>query len=388
MRIAIDARTICDRGGGPGAGIEHFTWSGILALLRRFPENKYLLFVPKSLPFDYRGLLRATGAQVKCVASDFPPGPFLARHVWMPIISFFWRTDILYVPTTHLPLLWKGPSVVTVHDMAIFEHPEWFPDADAKGVSTGKLVPRAIQKADGIVAVSEYTQERLEAHFPERRGAIDVVYPGVDGPRRFSASFQPPADEYLLFLGTVEPRKNIPAALRAFDAFLRDHPERAYRTRFIIAGRWGWKTEETKLVIDEINEAWQGIVRQPIVQALGPVSEEEKWALLAHASAFVFPSLDEGFGLPPLEAMAAGIPVICSDAGALSEVTGDAALRCAPDDERTLSLLMAQCLLMPDAVSELRGIGQAHARLFSWERTAEGIMDSLTRTYAARKAKK
>lgn len=387
MRIAIDARTICDRVGGPGAGIEHFTWSSILALIRRFPEHHYLLFVPRAMPIDYRGLLRVACPNVRLVSSDLPPGPFLARHIVLPLIAHFWRADILYVPTSHLPLLWKGPSVVTVHDTAIFDHPEWFPNADAKGFSTAKLVPRAIQKADGIIAVSAYTQERLEARFPERRGAVDVVYPGVDGPRRFSDSFQPPAEEYLLFLGTVEPRKNVSAALRAFDAFLRDHPERAPRTRFVIAGRWGWKTKETKATMDEINDAWQGNIGEPLVQAIGPVSEEDKWALLAHAAAFVFPSLDEGFGIPPLEAMAAGVPVICSNRGALPEVTGDAALRFAPDDEQTLSLLIAQCLLMPDAVKELRAVGQAQAALFTWEQTADGIMDSLIRTHAARKQK-
>lgn len=160
-------------------------------------------------------------------------------------------------------------------------------------------------------------------------------------------------------------------AVRAFDLFLQQHPESASSSRFIVAGKQGWGTEETLALISEVNRMWSEYEPEGVIRLLGSVTEEEKWILLSRASVFVYPSLYEGFGLPVLEAMSVGTPVIITREQALEEISGDAAITVVFDDVEGMSLAIAQCLLLPEAVSLLREDGIARAKLFSWERTAK-----------------
>lgn len=373
MRIAIDARTICDAGGGPGAGIEHYTWSTIFTLVRRYPRDRFLIFVPSALPADRCLELLAGCRNAQLLAVPSKP-PVIGRHVLMPLIAFAWRAEALWCPTPHLPAWWPGASVVTVHDLAIFAHPEWFPNGDATSVSTKRLVPRALRRAARIVAVSQFAARQVEGVVPGAFGKVDVVHPGVTVPSQVTgtARFDLPG-EFVLCLGTIEPRKNLVGAIQAFDRFLSAHPERVERLRLVLAGKWGWKTEEVRAVLDETNAAWNHLAPDGIVHALGPVTEDEKWELLSRASALFMPSFEEGFGLPALEAMALGIPVICSNHGALPEVVGDTGLLCSPDDGEEMALLLAQVLLMPEAIAEIAESGIAQAAQFTWEGTADGV---------------
>lgn len=377
MRIAIDARTMCDGGGGPGAGIEHYTWSVVFSLLRRFPKDRFLVFVPPVLSAVRRLELQGSCRNVRI--TTVPSGvPVLGRQAVLPALAYAFRTEVLFVPTPHVPMLWRGPSVVTVHDMAIFTHPEWFPEGDATSVSTRKLVPDSLRRATRLVAVSSHTAQTLEAKIPGGADRTDVVYPGVTVPDHVTASerLRLPG-EFVLCLGTVEPRKNLAAAIFAFHRFLSDHPERAKRARLVLAGKWGWKTDDVQSAMDAVNAAWQRVAPDHVVQSLGPVSEEEKWELLSRTSCLLFPSFEEGFGLPALEAMALGVPIVCSNQGALPEVVGDAAWMAPPDDAEQIALLLAQVMLMPEAVTELSREGLARAKQFTWEATADGIREAM-----------
>ncbi len=389
MRIAIDARSICGADGGVGAGVEHYAWSAVFALVRRQPEHRFFVFVPRALSAARRASLTAGCANVRLLPADPVRVPFVSRHLLFPLALKAVRADVLFVPTPNLPWAWGGPSVVVVHDLAIFDRPDWFPDADAQSVSTKRLVPRSLARATRIVAVSEATRRAVARFNPQAEEKTTVAYPGVPLEPETSdvaPSATPPLTrlalppEYLLFLGTVEPRKNLTTVIYAFHRFLTDHPERAATLRFLLAGKWGWKAEDVREAMDRVNAWWQPAAGGPVVCFLGPVLEEEKRPLLRGASAFVFPSLDEGFGLPVLEAMAEGVPVICSDRGALPEVVGDAGLLCPPQDAEGLAFLYAQCLLMPEAVAYLREEGKRRAAQFTWERTADGILDALERT--------
>lgn len=373
MRIAIDARTICDAAGGSGAGVEHYTWSTVFSLLRQSPEHRFFVFVPKALSAERRAALTVGCRNVTVL-------PAVNRHVIFPFVLKAIRADVLFVPTPNLPFFWNGPTVVTAHDQFIFEHPEWFPKEDATSFSTKRLVPRSLKRATRIVAVSEATRQALEHAYPGRADRMSVAYPAVEhapvGQDLPLTRFPVPA-EYVLFLGTVEPRKNLATAFYAFHRFLTDHPERASTLRFVVAGKWGWKTSETREAMDRVNSWWRPSAGEPVIQTTGPVLEGEKWPLLRGASAFVFPSLDEGFGLPVLEAMSVGVPVLCSDRGALPEVAGDAGLFAPAQDVEKFALLFAQALLMPEAIAPLREEGKRRSYQFTWDKTAQGVMKAI-----------
>lgn len=374
MRIAIDARTICDAAGGSGAGVEHYTWSTVFALVRQAPEHRFFVFVPKALSPERRAALTVGCRNVTLL-------PALHRHTLLPLALWTLRADVLFVPTPNLPLFWFGPSAVTAHDQFIFEHPEWFPKDDVASFSTKHLVPRSLRRATRIVAVSEATRHAVERAYPERGERISVAYPATDVPpasqdmplTRFSVPH-----EYVLFLGTVEPRKNLATAFYAFHRFLTDHPERAATLRFMVAGKWGWKTSETREAMERVNSWWRPSAGEPVIQTVGPVLEGEKWPLLRGALAFVFPSLDEGFGLPVLEAMSVGVPVLCSDRGALPEVAADAGLFAPPQDVEKWAFLFGQALLLPEAVAPLREEGKRRSYQFTWDKTAAGVLKAIT----------
>lgn len=383
MRIAIDGTTLCAPNGSRGAGIEHYSWSITKALLQIGEPHEFFISIPLALSRVRRHELLETDAHVKLLPSWGPKLSFVSRHAILPLRFWLYRPDVLFSPFGQLPLGWRGKSVVTVHDLAIYEHPEWFPPEQS--FSTRVVVPKSLEKASQIIAVSSATQEKLHERMPSTVGRVHVVHEGVDLGEAYAAISQTdlnstrfPFDrDFVLFLGTIEPRKNLLNAFRAFHAFLQERPEQAHQVRFVVAGKKGWHTQEIEDELIAINQAWRHVEPSGVIQILGSVTEEEKWNLLARASCLFYPSLDEGFGLPLLEAMAVGTPVIASDRGALPEVGGDAAVYVNPEDIEAMSFALTQCLLIPEGVREIREFGLARAAEFSWERAAQETMKVL-----------
>ncbi len=382
MRIAIDGTTLCDSTGGVGAGIEHYTWEITRALLQLKTKHTFLIFVPFVLTKPrINALIDGAQSHVQIVYLPSLRVSFLSRHLFFPLLIAFHRTDILFAPSGQLPLFWRGRSMITMHDVAIYDHPEWFAALGEQDFSVRTVVPKSIERAERILAVSETTKQRMIRLFPGSEEKTSVVYEGVRQPKlnamRGSSSLFPFDRDYVLFLSTLEPRKNLVMAVRAFDLFLQQHPESASSSRCIVAGKQGWGTDETLALIAEVNRMWSEYEPEGVIRLLGAVTEEEKWILLNRASVFMYPSLYEGFGLPVLEAMSVGTPVIITREQALEEVSGDAAITVAFDDVEGMSLAIAQCLLLPEAVSLLREDGIARAKLFSWERAAKETMGEI-----------
>ncbi|TAL49992.1 glycosyltransferase family 1 protein [Patescibacteria group bacterium] len=383
MRIAIDGTTLCAPDGSRGAGIEHYSWSITMALLHAGKGHEFFISTSPELSRVRRQELRETGAQVTLLTSWGPKLSFVSRHVILPLRFLLRRPDVLFSPFGQIPLGWRGKSVITVHDLAIYEHPEWFPPEQS--FATRMVVPKSLGRASQIIAVSTATQQKLHQLLPATAGRVYVVHEGVDLTEAYaalsqvdSASTRFPFDrDFVLFLGTIEPRKNLLSAFRAFHAFLQSRPEQASQVRFIVAGKKGWHTREIEEELVAINHAWKDAEPNGVIQFLGPVTEEEKWNLLARASCLLYPSWDEGFGLPLLEAMAVGTPVIASNRGALPEVGGDAAVYVDPEDIEAMSFALIQCLLVPEGVREIRELGIARAAEFSWERAAKETMKIL-----------
>ncbi len=377
MRIFIDGSTICDEKGEVGAGIEHYTWSIIFSLLRVSSEHEFLLHVPAQLSPPRLRTLTEGVRNVRVIRSWGLNISFVSQHLLFPLRIAATRSDVFFSPFGQLPLFLHGKSVITVHDVSIYDHPEWFLELGEQKFSKQVVVPSSFKNATKIICVSDFTQKRLNSLFKESCGKTSVVFEGVE-PMEISNEYSerfPFDKDFVLFLGTIEPRKNLANAFFAFHGFLESHPELASQVRFVVAGKLGWQTKQIEEIVAQVNNHWKEAEPNGVIQFLGPVTEEEKWTLLSRASCLLFPSLEEGFGLPVLEAMSVGTPVITTRCGAIPEIAGDAALYVEPDNIEQMNFALAQCFLVPEGIGEFKEIGLARAKEFTWESAAEKTLE-------------
>ena len=259
----------------------------------------------------------------------------------------------------------RAALVVTVHDLSALRHPEWHPSRRA--LLHRLAFRRTIEAVDHVIAVTEAVRAEVIADLgvpPERVTAI--LHGATPGflPRK-PAELKPILDrcglasgEYLLWAGAIEPRKNL---IRLVEAVAALQARRRGTPPLVLAGPSGWRNREIRRRMD---------AARPSVRYLGYVSSEDMAALMAGCAAFVFPSLYEGFGLPVLEAMACGVPVITSRGGALEEVAGDAAILVDPLDPEAIAAGIETVLDDAALRESLVKKGLARAAQFSWERTA------------------
>ena len=274
--------------------------------------------------------------------------------------------DVFHAPGYVAPPRLPIPMVLTVYDLIALRHPRL---AARSNVMHYRLrLPRSARAAARIIVPTECVARDVTEQFHIPGGRIRVVPLGV------AERFRPPSAEavaalrgrhglggpFLLFVGNVEPKKNLPTLLRAVAALRRDGRPHA----LVIAGVRGWKCREVYALPAEL-----GI--EDAVRFLGYVPEDDLPALYGAAEAFAFPSLVEGFGLPPLEAMACGTPVVASDADALVETAGDAALHVPARDAAALADALRRVLDDASLRERLVEAGLARAAEFTWTRTAE-----------------
>ena len=255
------------------------------------------------------------------------------------------------------------PSVITVHDLAIYRNPSWFPGRQP--LSTRLVIPRSLARADVIVAVSKNTAADIEDLFGVPASQISVVPHGVSHVFRpmsredleiARARLQLP-ERFILFVGTIEPRKNLATLLEAW-AMLSDRPD------LVIVGAWGWLYESIK---ERIGRLGSGVHH---IEGLDPA---ELAGVLAH------PAWYEGFGCPPREAMACGTPVIVSDRASLPELVGDAGLIAPADDAEAWRKALEKVVGDSDLAADLKRRGLLRAAQFSWSRSADLTWRSIDR---------
>jgi glycosyltransferase involved in cell wall biosynthesis len=289
------------------------------------------------------------------------------------------RIDVYFATDYRVPRLKSVPVCATVFDAIPLSHPEW---ANPRLRSLKNFVLRStIAWADRVIAISRAMVPELIEHYRVAEDRISVTPLGVDdhwfqreSPEHIAELRKRYAldDRYLLFVGTLQPRKNVARILAAYQGL---PPALRAGVQLVIAGRAGWQT--TGLVAALRAAGGTGRVRW-----LEYVPQADMRALYQGASAFVFPSLYEGFGLPVLEAFASGIPVVCSNVTSLPEVAGDAAMQVDPTDVEALTAAM-ETLLADDALAaEFCRRGHARAREFTWERCADttfGILRSMVK---------
>lgn len=270
------------------------------------------------------------------------------------------RNSVLWSPANTGPILVRRQAL-TIHDLSPLEHPEWFRTGFATWYRL--FLPILVKRVPTIFTPSEYVKQKVIKRFGERM--IIVTSNGVDHslfhPCAKQRNFDLPKD-YVLFVGTLEPRKNLGRLLQAWNEIKDD-----FKAMWLIIVGVSGSVFKSINVSHEIER----------VCFLGYVDDETLAGLYANASLFVLPSQDEGFGLPALEAMASGTPVILSDGGALPEVAGDAGMTFQLSDQSTLTNALKTCLSSMALRADLREKGLERAKKFSWQTTAEIVWTSL-----------
>jgi glycosyltransferase involved in cell wall biosynthesis len=354
-RIAVDLRALVPAPSGIGV----YTRSLLLELQAR--GSVELLGMAHREP-NHAEELRAAGIGVEHQAAPF--GVFWQQWV-LPRRLAKGDIDLLWSPLNTLPLRLPVPAVVTIHDLTAILMPE--SHRTKVRWSVLPFIRPTLERATAVVAISHATAADLRFHFPQTAGKLHVVRNGIDpdfvpgAPASIAATRQElgaPAG-YLLYAGTLEPRKGVDTLLEAWVAARRDDPE---TPPLVLAGPYGWHSDHLLRDIERL--APQG------VRYLGRVERPHLVRLMQAARLFVYPSRYEGFGLPPAESLACGVPVIACECSSLPEVVGDAGLLVEPGDPAALAAAIRHVLAEPELEAELRARTLPQAAKFTWPRAA------------------
>ena len=357
MRVAIDTRKIHDF--GIGTYIRN-----LLRQLARIDRNtEYVLLcrepdlgIAAQLGPNFRGVVEPS------------PNYSLREQIHVPWILRREHPDVYHAPHYVLPPAVRCRSVVTIHDCIHLMFPQYLPNRAAYAYARASMWAAA-RRSDRILTVSEASKRDILHLFNVKPEKIVVVYNAID--EHFSAT---PSDEhvarireryqldhkFVLYVGNIKPHKNLVRLIEAFSRLRRTHDD----LKLLIIG-----DEISKL--PALRRAVHSHKLHKHVRFLGYLKDDTLTVLYRLASVFVFPSLYEGFGLPPLEAMASGTPVVTSNVSSLPEVTGDAAVLVDPYDVESIEDGIRRILDDPRLAEELRLKGLARAREFSWERSVE-----------------
>jgi glycosyltransferase involved in cell wall biosynthesis len=381
VRIGIDYTAAVRQ----GAGIGRYTRNLVGAIGELDQETEYRLFVAGGWDEgDGAGGLPAN-FQVRSI----PVSDRWLNILWqrmrlpIPVQLVTGRLDLFHSPDFVLPPTGRTGSMLTVHDLSFLRRPECF--VRGFGEYLEGAVRRAVGRAGHILADSESTRRDLLELMGVAGARVSVVYPGVE------ARFQPIRDpevrdavrrrydlpkRFVLSVGTIQPRKNYATLLEAF-ASLRavdQGEDPASELRLVIAGQRGWMCEETFAAVERLGLA-------DCVQFLGYVADPDLPALYSLASVFAFPSLYEGFGLPVLEAMACGTPVVSADNSSLPEVVGEAGLLIEAYDAEGMAAALCRVLSDGPLRRQLEQRGLERSREFTWSAAAARVLELYNSTW-------
>jgi glycosyltransferase involved in cell wall biosynthesis len=384
MHIGIDYTA----GAWQGAGIGRYSRELVRAIVAQGHAHDYSLFyaagglAPDS-PYIAE-LRRLCDANANLRSVPIPLSPRRLTQFWqrlrapLPVELFTGRLDILHAPDFVLPPT-RARTIVTIHDLSFLVHPECAEPSMVRYLTDA--VPRGLRRANVILADSQATRNdlaRLLAIDPTR---VELVYPGV-GPE-----FRPMPeaaiahvrrrlglpDRFLLFVSTLEPRKNL---VRLLEAFAQVIQAEDVDLHLVIAGRRGWLYEDIFAAIDRLQ------LRER-VRLLDYVHDNDLPALYNLAAAFAYPSIYEGFGIPPLEALACGTPTIIADNSSLPEVVADAAVLVSAEDVSSIASGITRVISDAALRAQLRAAGPEQARTFTWQQAAQCVLACYQRAVAS-----
>jgi glycosyltransferase involved in cell wall biosynthesis len=355
--VALNAQLLFGPASYRSAGIHHYIDRLLRYLPAAAPDLRYTVFVGAGQP-------HMPGATIRRTA--LPTARPWARILWeqcvQPLELVRLRPDLLHSLAFVSPLRSPCPTVVTVYDLSFKLTPDHFPAAQRLYLSA--FTARSCHRARRVVAISESTRSDLVRLFGVPRNKVDVAYPGVDPAFRplpaaevdpFRSQNKLP-ERFILYLGTLEPRKNVDSLIRAFVQLRRAQPG----LHLVLAGARGWWYQDLFRLVQELGMA-------DVVLFPGFVPEAELPLWYNAAAAFAYPSSYEGFGLPVAEALACGRPVVTTTVSSLPEAGGDAAVLVPPADVEALAEALERALrLTPEELAR----GPAHAAYFTWGETA------------------
>lgn len=374
MRVVFEGQTIAKTN---MTGVGCYALNIIKGVLELDHKNSYSINV-----FDFLGRNNSTENIVKALgATDIgtracillPYGLYARYHSIfgkMPYeIYFNNKPEISHFFNFIVPERVSGKTITTIHDMVYMLYPETMNSVNYRIFK--KHFARSCREADAIVTVSQNSRKEIYELMNVPLDKIYVTYNAVD-----TSIYYPQKDKdlirrkydidspYILYLGTLEPRKNIPVLIKAFHSV----SHKLSGIKLVIAGGRGWKSDNVFSLVDDLAMTEKVIFT-------GYVAEEDKPALYSCAEVFVFPSLYEGFGIPPLEAMACGTPVICSNTSSLPEVTGDAGVLIDPSNEEELAYEIERLMDDRSERETLSHKGIIQAGKFRWKDSAQTILD-------------
>ena len=290
----------------------------------------------------------------------------------VPYSLFFGKkSELTHFFNYIIPPFVHGKKVVTIHDMVVKAYPETVRFRTKHLLNTG--MKKSMKRADVIITDSEFSKSEIEKYFPQYSHKVQVVYCGVNSDKFYPVEDKSVVEkvkrsldiegEYFLYLGTIEPRKNLERLIEAYSLLLKKDEN---VPRLVMAGGKGWLNSNIYQKVVELK-------LEKYVQFTKYIPDEDLCPLINGATAFVFPSIYEGFGMPPLEAMACGVPVVCSKEASLPEVVGDCAVMTDAYDPQSIADGMYRIYSDKALAEELRVRGLQRAKEFTWHRFSEKL---------------
>lgn len=361
MRIGINALYLIPGGVG---GTEIYLRSLLEALAQLDSANQYLIWTNRETAQPALPVARNFELLPQAVSARNRPARILWEQTMLPLSAARHKLDVLFNPGFTAPVFCACPQVTVFHDLQHKRHPEYFRWFDLPFWRA--LLFCAAHRSKLLIAVSEATRADLYRFYRLPQERVRVVPHGVD-PAFFSLIASEAAAPFLLAVSTLHPHKNLDVLIKAFALFAGMHPE----YRLVIAGLKGFYTEPLENLRDQLG-------LQDRVTFTGWIPREELYRLFAQSRAFVYPSRFEGFGMPILEALAAGLPTACANVEPMAGIAGGAALLFDSDDIPALARHL-ETLAFDDLVrSRLHRAGPERAEQFTWAAAARATLAALT----------
>jgi glycosyltransferase involved in cell wall biosynthesis len=368
MRVGLDARPLL----GKRTGVGNYTYNLIKYLGEIDQNNEYSLFYT-FLRCKSSNFFKIEHPNFQRKAFRFPSRLLELSWRYFPLFSIeslIGEMDIFHSTNFVSPYQKRGKSVITIHDLGFMISPQEWPNRHVQTYFR-KWVPLCAENADLLIADSQNTRKDIIKllEIPEEK--IRVIYIGIDEIYQPGKHKNKPLSllkklprKYILFTGTLEPRKNLTRLIQSFSLFKKE----GGKEKLVIVGEKGWSYESIFEAVEKLN------LEKEVIFA-GYLPQEDLASAYQGASLFLFPSLYEGFGLPPLEAMASGVPVVASRTSSLPEVLGEAAILVDPYNIEEIAQAMKNVLRDEDLRLSLIEKGLARAKLFSWEKAARKTLE-------------
>lgn len=361
MKIGINTRLLLPH---RMEGIARYTWEITKRMILSHPEDEFILFFDRT--FDPQFIIAKNVKGIVILPQS--------RH---PILWKIWfdfsikralkkhKIDVFFSPESYTSLTTKVPQLMVIHDLTYLHFPESMRKEHLSYLN--KNIPLFYQKADHVVAVSEFTKRDIVERFGQKEEEISVTYNALDKQITYAEESIVDGD-FFLYLGSIHPRKNIIRLIEAYEGFRIKNPELS--PKLVLAGRKAFGNDQLEVTLEKLNF-------KSDILFLGMVDEAQKFNLLRQAKLFVYVSFFEGFGIPILEAMQAGLPIITSSEGALSEVSNGVGIGVNPQNTLEISEAFETMYLDKKLRASSIKAGKERIKDFSWDQSASKIYQQL-----------